>query len=811
MKHRRRPAAVALQRQSAKKVLERQCSTSSVAALRRRPAAMTLVATTSTLPEAVGTVVSERACVKGGIVFTESPLFAAQATRSSGEHHAEQPLFCAEAACCKPAGPLEAALALAAGRLCRAELMEFAQCNDGDALGLLNWLDFASKTSKLPSPSIDFASRFNLYRGELRAPQRANVASGDEQPMLTTPCFCSADCRTRWMRGGHPAACSGHAIGSNGASARAAVALLAQASTSGHEGLLVMTAEAVTRAALPLSVAPLKDETLYRQHRGIRCVRVELQPILRVVPRGKAGSVASLAIPRRTLVRAHAHVITLHAAIIAALGGCSVRLAREQALAAVPFALYTKVVLALDARAWSLSGATLPSQLGRYCEAMCDPAVSSVLQSEMLRAVSSTVHELRKQQDLLDADSSDEEHGSQQAAENGGQCLEAIQLPSPETARRLQPVRLPKLFSREDISRIKALSDSMCVEEHNKFATASQWRTRYLHAGHAIQRSAPDLLERLREAALAVDSREGGWGLLRGMDASRLRPRVVEHHLVSSGGALPDPTHFDGGSLFSLDLMLSERGGDFEGGDFCTVEHDGSIARHDFSQGDVLVFPSHKPHFVQPVTSGLRQVMVLELWDGEERRCDHRCPLHRGRCIVEESLVVTSAACVDVADGNGFSETVSAGSSVLGRTDVCRPAKRRREESDNDTYSRGFADSQVVRSGVSRNTAFGLSGAQTTLEEVKHDASGAFSSTAFDGIAFFPRVAQIMAQSDVALSQGRKRCNQAMDASPNVEIVFEDAAPRAAVRALRRLRRGEQLIVSTCQEDGFTSETDSDG
>ena len=37
-------------------------------------------------------------------------------------------------------------------------------------------------------------------------------------------------------------------------------------------------------------------------------------------------------------------------------------------------------------------------------------------------------------------------------------------------------------------------------------------------------------------------------------------------------------------------------------------------------KGDALVFLSHKAHCVQPVTHGLRQTLVMELWEGEERQ-----------------------------------------------------------------------------------------------------------------------------------------------------------------------------------------------
>ena len=49
------------------------------------------------------------------------------------------------------------------------------------------------------------------------------------------------------------------------------------------------------------------------------------------------------------------------------------------------------------------------------------------------------------------------------------------------------------------------------------------------------------------------------------------------------------------------------------------------LKKHEFKQGDALVFVSHKPHCVGQVRSGRRNVMVLEFWYGPERQCPHRC------------------------------------------------------------------------------------------------------------------------------------------------------------------------------------------
>mmetsp|Transcript_624 Transcript_624/g.1028 ORF Transcript_624/g.1028 Transcript_624/m.1028 type:complete len:175 (-) Transcript_624:473-997(-) len=70
--------------------------------------------------------------------------------------------------------------------------------------------------------------------------------------------------------------------------------------------------------------------------------------------------------------------------------------------------------------------------------------------------------------------------------------------------------------------------------------------------------------------------------------------------------------------------MLTEEGA-FEGGDLQTEEADGTLKKHEFKQGDALVFVSHKYHCVGRVRSGRRNVMVLEFWYGPERQCPHRC------------------------------------------------------------------------------------------------------------------------------------------------------------------------------------------
>ena len=116
--------------------------------------------------------------------------------------------------------------------------------------------------------------------------------------------------------------------------------------------------------------------------------------------------------------------------------------------------------------------------------------------------------------------------------------------------------------------------------------------------------------------------------------------------------------------------MLSSSS-DFAGGDFCTLEPDGSLQRHPFEQGDLMIFQSHKYHCVQPVTSGTRQVFVTELWEGLERdspaylkqreeRCsvfwrilEQRIPDIRERCdVVMEGTPLTHRRFLNVHNGS---------------------------------------------------------------------------------------------------------------------------------------------------------------
>merc|ERR1711920_418581 len=176
-------------------------------------------------------------------------------------------------------------------------------------------------------------------------------------------------------------------------------------------------------------------------------------------------------------------------------------------------------------------------------------------------------------------------------------------------------------------------------------SSSSSWHTTFLHAGYSFQQRLPALHQKLRQAALTTDNLN--WGICKGASASlsgsnaaaeqldEVRIRTIELHEVGPGGALPQRDHVDSGSCVTLDVMLSRPGVDFEGGALelppASDAAKPGVFPH-FLQGDALVFPSHKFHCVHPVSSGLRRVLVIEFWCGEDRSCPHRCHQHYGAC-----------------------------------------------------------------------------------------------------------------------------------------------------------------------------------
>eukprot|EP00747_Dinoflagellata_sp_TGD_P078334 gnl/TRDRNA2_/TRDRNA2_160014_c0_seq2.p1 gnl/TRDRNA2_/TRDRNA2_160014_c0~~gnl/TRDRNA2_/TRDRNA2_160014_c0_seq2.p1 ORF type:complete len:440 (+),score=83.89 gnl/TRDRNA2_/TRDRNA2_160014_c0_seq2:64-1320(+) len=345
-----------------------------------------------------------------------------------------------------------------------------------------------------------------------------------------------------------------------------------------------------------------------------------------------------------------------------------------------------------------------------------------------------------------------------------------VPLPTPEKAQRMKPMLLRGLLNADEIALVRALGRDHCATEVRDHipATSNQWRTRYLSAGGRFYREAPQLREKLVEALLRADASADGWGLLSGIGPERmafLQPRCVEYHRVLPGGSLPDPTHIDGGSVITIDVMLSDpSGGDFTGGEFCTLESDGRYAQHTFGQGDAVVFVSHKYHCIRPLLSGLREVLIMEFWEGDERHCDHRCEQRWGPCALHAEEEQERELEREKKKEQGAEKT--------GETEKAE------EDEPED------------------------SAARVELEKMIMQAGEAFAASAFEGQVFYTRIGGILAQSETLGAAARAR------GSANVEIAFESATPIATVRALRDIKAGEILVAK--QYDGGTDSESMD-
>jgi len=204
-------------------------------------------------------------------------------------------------------------------------------------------------------------------------------------------------------------------------------------------------------------------------------------------------------------------------------------------------------------------------------------------------------------------------------------------LPNPATAQRTSVVRIPAFVDDTEIGAIHAAAAAVRADAGERLRSngleEDTWSTVFFN--HRLAELLPSIYEKLVAAARQADAAHG-WNVL---DAERqsLAMRCAEYHTVHTAGGLPIKKHYDYGSLVTMDIMLSPTS-DFEGGVFSTLEEDGELRPHTFERGDLLLFLSHKYHCVQPVTSGTRQVLVCELWEGLARRCNTRCDLPWGPC-----------------------------------------------------------------------------------------------------------------------------------------------------------------------------------
>ena len=268
--------------------------------------------------------------------------------------------------------------------------------------------------------------------------------------------------------------------------------------------------------------------------------------------------------------------------------------------------LYSQLLGALELHGWALEAPNLPSTLGNYCFDSLD--VDPTRQAAVLMAIGPTlkfVADAEAASREEDEDQGEDEQGVEGSGAGGGagsgggkrkkgeaapplpppsqtfgvcECDGEHLLPTPTSAQKTSAVRLPKFMSKEEIAAIHEVSRVMEEEENLKVVFKGgatdgdpNWRTHYMQAEHGFQRHVPHLVTKIIEAMKQVDSEN--WRVLEGRDPSKLKVRVVELHTVRPNGSLPDPTHFDRGSLITLDVMLSPPNA-FTGGQFSTLNAD---------------------------------------------------------------------------------------------------------------------------------------------------------------------------------------------------------------------------------------------
>jgi hypothetical protein len=207
-----------------------------------------------------------------------------------------------------------------------------------------------------------------------------------------------------------------------------------------------------------------------------------------------------------------------------------------------------------------------------------------------------------------------------------------MDLQHPDTAGRTSVVRTKQFLSLDEILEIQgAALEVVCM------CPVPKWETIYLQNQYYFQTHHPKIYSRIKTLVRDIDAEH--WGLLEALEKTvgiGVNARCIEFHEYGLNARRICGLHVDTGSLFTVDIMLSDTS-EFEGGKFITdrlpngdEDVDPKVMLphnqlHRFQQGDALVFLSHKRHSLTPIKSGTRQVLVLEFWEGSECTGSHRC------------------------------------------------------------------------------------------------------------------------------------------------------------------------------------------
>jgi len=197
----------------------------------------------------------------------------------------------------------------------------------------------------------------------------------------------------------------------------------------------------------------------------------------------------------------------------------------------------------------------------------------------------------------------------------------------------LSPTRLPAFLSQCEINKVLSLKEKHQISGFPTTYPRENWQTNYVSAGGLFESSYPKIYTKIKALPSLVDLRlfsddeednESNQEQLHEECLQDIQVRCAEIHTAREGGSLNDPGHFDSGSVVTVDILLS---GEFQGGAMTM-----SGEEIDFQVGDALIFPSYKYHTVGKITGGVRECLVMEFWNGEEKLCNHRCNIARGNC-----------------------------------------------------------------------------------------------------------------------------------------------------------------------------------
>ena len=184
------------------------------------------------------------------------------------------------------------------------------------------------------------------------------------------------------------------------------------------------------------------------------------------------------------------------------------------------------------------------------------------------------------------------------------------------------------LLSAEDVASVKAAAaqveatqeplsydNDLISADEMPFGLRAPHQSVFLHADHLFENELPRIFQRIVDAIRRLDAERQGRVRMLGV-------RTIEYHRYLLGGGLLDPDHCDMGSVLTLSCLLSEPS-DVDGGVFVTFDGQRKARHHgDLRCGDAICFDSELRHNVSAVLRGVRQSLVVELWEQSDNTHD---------------------------------------------------------------------------------------------------------------------------------------------------------------------------------------------